>query len=91
MWKDQQKQSYTLYYDGMPQHEVDDQAEYVHPRQLMNDLDNPKISKADLEVKVLRRLGIDVSKYLNRHNQRRQERIEAEYQDNSREDAALRY
>ena len=75
----------------MPQHEVDDQAEYVHPRQLMNDLDNPKISKADLEVKVLRRLGIDVSKYLNRHNQRRQERIEAEYQDNSREDAALRY
>lgn len=47
-----------MYYYGKPEHEVEADSQYSHPRQVMNDLDDASLSDQSRDLKVLRRMGI---------------------------------
>ena len=42
--KNEKKLSYSIYYYGKPEHEVEADSHYSHPRQVMNDLDDASLS-----------------------------------------------
>ena len=42
--ENEKKLSYSIYYYGKPEHEVEADSHYSHPRQVMNDLDDASLS-----------------------------------------------